>query len=81
MSHFTQKSEPTLDDFLKDPIVRILMQRDGVSERKVRDIVAKASVTRHLYERRHLGSFCPRFTVHEEAEAPSTARNVEFAST
>lgn len=81
MRHVSRQPEPTLDDFLREPIIRILMQRDGVSERQLRDIVAKASATRHLHERRHVGSFCPRFTVHEEAEAPSVARNVEFAST
>jgi hypothetical protein len=32
--------EPSLDDILAEPIVRILMQRDGVREEEVRHIVA-----------------------------------------
>jgi len=32
--------EPSLDDILAEPIIRTLMQRDGVGEEDVRRIVA-----------------------------------------
>jgi hypothetical protein len=69
MSHVSQQPSPTLDDFLGDPIVRILMQSDGVSEQLVRDIIAKASATWHPHQTLRLVSFCPRFSVREKVEA------------
>jgi len=30
------RNEPSIDDILQDPIVRLLMQRDGVSEQSLR---------------------------------------------
>ena len=35
--------EPSLDDMLKDPIVRILMKRDGLSEEMVRAVFRDAA--------------------------------------
>ncbi len=35
--------ELTLDEMLSDPIVRLLMQRDGVSEGEVRAVMSGAS--------------------------------------
>jgi len=35
-------TEPALDEMLGDPIVMALMRRDGVTERHVRDLVARA---------------------------------------
>lgn len=35
--------EPSLDEMLADPIVRILMERDGVSERSVRGVFEDAA--------------------------------------
>ena len=32
-------TEPTLDDLLAEPIVRLLMQRDGVDEAELRALV------------------------------------------
>lgn len=34
--------EPTIDDILGDPVVHILMDRDGVSLEELRDIVGAA---------------------------------------
>ncbi len=35
--------EPTLDDMLRDPIVRILMEHDGLSEGSVRCVFQDAA--------------------------------------
>ena len=35
--------EPSLDDMLKDPIVRLLMKRDGLSEDTVRAVFQDAA--------------------------------------
>ena len=35
--------EPNLDDMLKDPIVRLLMKRDGLSEDMVRRVFRDAA--------------------------------------
>jgi hypothetical protein len=35
--------EPTLDEMLADPIVRIVMARDGVSDETVRSVLEEAA--------------------------------------
>lgn len=46
-SHYARAgAEPTLDEVLEDPIVRLVMRRDGVARRDVRQLVE------HVRERR-----------------------------
>lgn len=35
--------EPTLDEMLADPIVRMVMERDGVSDQTVRGVLEEAA--------------------------------------
>jgi len=44
------RAEPTLDDLLRDPIVHLVMQRDGIDERTVRQIVKEAARKFHGQE-------------------------------
>lgn len=81
MGALSQKIEATLDDILSDPIVRILMRRDGVNERQVRDLVRTASAARLARRRERLVSFCPRFRGREETADLSIAPNIEFSAT
>ncbi|WP_164467421.1 hypothetical protein [Caulobacter flavus] len=37
---------PTLDELLSEPIVRLLMRRDGVEEGEVRKLIAKVASSR-----------------------------------
>ena len=39
-----QQTEPTLDDLLRDPIVHLLMRRDGTDEETVRRIAREAAL-------------------------------------
>ncbi len=39
-----QQTQPTLDDLLRDPIVHLLMRRDGTDEGTVRRIVRDAAL-------------------------------------
>jgi hypothetical protein len=39
-----QQTPPTLDDLLRDPIVHLLMRRDGTDEETVRRIVEDAAL-------------------------------------
>jgi hypothetical protein len=39
---FTKNQEPTLDALLGEPIMRLVMARDGVSEAEIRTIAAEA---------------------------------------
>lgn len=41
MSEKRLSDEPTLDQILSDPIVRLLMQRDGVSEDGLRRLLRR----------------------------------------
>ncbi|WP_165799207.1 hypothetical protein [Caulobacter zeae] len=37
---------PTLDELLSEPIVRLLMRRDGVEEGEVRKLIARVASSR-----------------------------------
>ena len=40
------ESEPKLDEVLADPVVRAVMERDGVDAEEIRDLVAHLRATR-----------------------------------
>ena len=50
---FTRNEEPTLDEFLAEPAVRLLMARDGVAEVEFRRLAAEALERRERYRRDH----------------------------
>ena len=50
--------ELTLDEMLADPIVRLLMKRDGVSEGELRALVAATPGCRVVDEYYDTGNWC-----------------------
>jgi hypothetical protein len=46
MIMFQMDREPALDDLLEDPATQLLMQRDGVDEATLRDLLAAVGRTR-----------------------------------
>ena len=48
--------EPRLDEMLRDPIVRALMLRDGITDREVRTVVADAARARGVSRPRPLAA-------------------------
>ena len=46
MSHWDeQNAEPSLDEILKDPIVRLLMQGDRTGESEVRQLIERVRIS------------------------------------
>ena len=50
---FTRNEEPTLDEFLAEPAVRLLMTRDGVEEAEFRRLAAETRERGERYRREH----------------------------
>lgn len=40
----TQMQEPTVSELLSDPVTRLVMQRDGVTEEQVRRLMRRAAL-------------------------------------
>jgi hypothetical protein len=51
MMMFRMDGEPALDELLEDSAAQLLMQRDGVDEAKLRDLLA--AISKNLTERRN----------------------------
>jgi hypothetical protein len=49
---FRMNREPAIDDLLADPAAQLLMQRDGVDEAMLRDLLA--AVRRSVAEQREI---------------------------
>ncbi len=43
--------EPTLEEMLAEPIVRLIMQRDGVKESEMRGQIDRVQAAYHIHER------------------------------
>jgi hypothetical protein len=56
---FTTNEEPSLDELLAEPIVRMMMTRDGVEEAELRLIIARLPTHRREYGRLPSGSQGP----------------------
>ena len=50
---FTRNEEPTLDELLSEPAVRLVMARDRVNEREVRGIAVETRERAERYRRDH----------------------------